>query len=246
MKKIYHWFLTIFCVLSVFNITYANEYTDAGAPPTDRVWTADDYQQFAQVLQSGKVALPTFKTVVGKRYIERMTSLDNLDALQDDSLSIDKGFEISLSMIEGFSPIVKMYVVSLMISEGNGIEAMRMLAFSYRIGMVVRPWMYKKSEIIPKDDTYLIRLEGIRKMELGIMEQFIGILMSFDEIQGLTDEDKLFAVQALRQDFSEVSLLFSKEQRKEIEKRIIRLQKTMPKQASKLLQEMRDILQKQQ
>ncbi len=245
MKNFYRWFLTIFCALSIFNSAYANEYTDAGAPPTDRVWTGDDYQQFAQLLQSGKVTLPTLKTAVGRQYVERMTNLDNLDALQADNVSVDEGIKRGLSMSEALSPILKMYAVSFMTSKNNGNEMVRIGAFSHRIGMVLRAFIYKKLETLPKDDSYLVRIAGVKQMELGLMESFIGILISFDDVQGLTDNNKLFAVQALRYNFSEISLLFSEAQRKEIEKRIIRLQKTMPKQASKLLQEMRDILQKQ-
>lgn len=245
MKNFYRWFLTIFCVLSIFNSAYANEYTDAGAPPTDRVWTGDDYQQFFQLLQSGKVVLPTLKTAVGRQYVERMTNLDNLNALQVDNLSVDEGIKRGLSMGDGFIPILKMYAVSFIASKNNGNELMQMKAFCYRMGLMALSLAKKKLEIAPKDDSYLIRLDGARMMELGAMQQFLGILISFDKVQGLTDNNKLFAVQALRQDFSEVSLLFSKAQRKEIEKRIIKLQKTMPTQASKLLQEMLDILQKQ-
>ncbi len=193
-----------------------------------------------------RLPIGTLKTAVGRQYVERMTNLDNLDALQADNVSVDEGIKRGISMGDGFNPILKMYVVSFMTSKSNGNEMMRTSAFAYRLLQVTFLLAKKKLATMPKDDTYLVRLDGLDRMELGAMQTFIGILMSFDEIQGLTDDNKLFAVQALRYNFSEISLLFSKVQRTEIEKRMTRLQKTMPKQASKLLQEMLDILQKQQ
>ncbi len=99
--------LMIFCLSGHAEEDAAQRLAEAGMPAISRAWQGEDYLTAAQVLASGKVALPRYSEDPGTALFARFVSTENFSFQRDASVSQQVRLADISNMLMGVASIGK-------------------------------------------------------------------------------------------------------------------------------------------
>lgn len=177
-----------------------NPYTTGGVPAVDKKWRGKEYATAFQVINTGKVQLPTLRDEMGKQVIERMTNTGNFVYYTNKAVPVSERFNDYMQLQNSVNSILKVYVARGAEGEMLHEETIKILAFSLRVSAVGINLVEEYLPLIPKDERYKRRIKGYKLMKDGSTRSFVELSTSLDEKEFYADHDSAKLVLTAMQD----------------------------------------------
>ncbi len=188
--------------------TPPNPYLEAGIPAVGRAWSGPDYQRAAEILASGKVALPRLSDPQGAALLGRMTSLENLALERDPKLSLQSRLEDFVPLQQGASALLKQYLAA---GSRGGFrpETARLAAFLVRSSALGLELVTEMIPTVPKDEQYAARMADVKQMHDGMTTVFVGCEQMLTPSNHFAPEDLSILLEAMAETLPRVKKTFS-------------------------------------
>ena len=198
------------------------QYVGLGVPASDRLWSADDYQQATKVLQKllneDPTKLPRLSSPRSGRLFSRLVSPENLTLAE--SMGSGPGPRLQYLAAElnpGVIEILKIYMTAT--NQGTSFDAELAEVLLY-VGIVAdKTWDSMdifKAELDPGDPQYEVRMEGFETARGGLALIVGGFLTTFTEKAVYRQEILVDLAKRLRPIFPRMVARLSAESRLEI------------------------------
>lgn len=232
MLRRYPWLLGIVLALAV-SARGQKSYSEAGAPPPDRVWSAADYKAFANLLGGGVIKLPTLGEPESAALFARLVNPANLERYRSPATPVRVRLQALTQMTKSWKEILLVYTRA----ERDGRKLSREIASA--MGMLVRvsslslaPTMEIFSAIPPTAPDRAKRLEALETMKASLVEVFLGTEASLDERSFYSPLDLAVLVAALAESLPAFMPALSARQRLELLDRLKKRKSEFTEQAS--------------
>jgi hypothetical protein len=210
-----------------------NEFLEAGIAAPNREWLANDYISAANILASGKVALPRYSNKNGKALLETMTSPANFAIYRKKNLRLDSRMNEFLSLQQASGTLLRLYVEAANKGDDLHKETASLMAFNLYVTELGMELTDEFVPTIPKDEKYEIRMDGLKKMYSGMTTIFVGAESSLSERHFYSDEDCSLLLEAMSETIGRIKKAFTAEYRVELGKKL-ELQKSKFKKQTDL------------
>lgn len=180
-----------------------NSSAEAAAPPQSSVpspdvrWGASEYEQLAEQLVANKISLPTLGDAKTKKLFERMVSAENIEFANDAARPLAQRVQDLLRISRSNAEFLKEYGSAISSGKRLGAEGARELAFSLRLSELMLKVMQEFLATLPRDKNYLSRLFGRAQMQLGVLQQVMGVIASLEETEIYSTGDRSLMLTAL-------------------------------------------------
>lgn len=198
---------------------------EAGIPAFSREWTGDDYVRVAEILTSGKVSLPQLSSDEGKSFLKRLTSTENFSLHRNQTLPLGVRMEDTMKVIGGTNQIIKRYAAAAGRGQNVHAEIAQMMAFAIRTAAIAIQLIDEFMLTVPKDDSYEVRLSGLKQMNRGMMQVFTGAEISLSETKFYSPEDLSLLLEAMAEVMPVAKKAFPTDFRLEFRKKLESRQK---------------------
>ena len=211
---------------------------EAGIPALSREWTGEDYLQVSKVLAQGRLPLPRVADETGRRFIQRLTDIENLSLFQNRTLPLQNRMPNFLSLMQAAGAISKQYLAA----SNQGIEVHEELAlqqaFELRVAATGMELMEEFVPTIPKDEKYEVRMAGVKQAISGLTSMYVGAEMSLSETRLYTPADLTVLLKAMAETLPVVQKAFSADYRLELRRKMEAHQAAFPgAEDAKMLQQ---------
>lgn len=159
-------------------------YVEAGAPASDREWTADDYERFSKILPgiAGKNPrqLPRFDSARSGPLMKRLVSEENFAVLHDRNLPLDARIGQVVALNQSSAAILAQYVDATNKGESFDRELIELTIFITKVN--IETWTAVDellATLTPEDRE--TRAGGLAQMRSGSAQIVSGALTSFGE-----------------------------------------------------------------
>lgn len=198
------------------------QYVGLGIPASDRLWSADDYQQAAKVLQKllneDPTRLPRLSSPRSGGLFARLVSPENLTLAE--SMGSGPGPRLQYLAAElnpGVIEILKIYMTAT--NQGTSFDAELAEVLLYVGTVADKTWDFMdlfKAELSPDDPQYEVRMEGLETARGGLALIVGGFLTTFTEKAVYRQEILVDLAKRLRPLFPRMVARLSAESRLEI------------------------------
>lgn len=197
-----------------------NIFLVAGIPATDREWFGFDYKLTADIFVSGKVSLPHFLDKDGACLLDRITSTNNFSFYLNKTIPLKSRMEDFSTLTESADTIFKLYFKDANKGENVHKELAHMLAFMLLTANVQMNLADEFIPTIPKDEKYDTRMDGLRKMNSGLMIIFVGAENTLSERKNYSTDDLSTMLEAMANTLPHLKTAFSSDYRIELQKKL--------------------------
>ena len=158
----------------------ASGLAEAGIPALGRVWTADDYTRAEKVLSEGKVPLPLLSDDLGRQFLGRLTSPDNLSLYRSRAIPLQQRSEGSLQVGSALLAIAHQYRAAKKDGIDRQGEWIHLMAFHLRIEALEDQLEEESMAMIPPaaktDSFYQSRLNELKEVRSKKSKVFAAFL----------------------------------------------------------------------
>ena len=189
---------------------------EAGIPAVDREWLGVDYVRTAQILSSGKVALPRFSDKDESALLYHLISTNNFRFAQNRSLPLESRMEDLLNLQGAVNTVLKLYMSEMNQGKPVSKEAAHILGFLLRTCEVVLGLVEEFLPKIPKDEKYGVRMDGLKKMKSGLTTVFAGAELTLSETNIYSADDRSVVLGAMADTLPRIKDQFSDSYRIEL------------------------------
>lgn len=198
----------------------ANRFVESGVPSPTREWYGQEYTHTAELLTAGGVALPTYDGADGEKIFLRMISVENFSLARDLSLPLDRRMGDAIAMQQAANAMMKKYAAEATRGAKLNREMAELLAFSLRMCTVMFTLVDEFLPTIKHDDKYQIRIDGLRKMKMGMEGLFAAAEQTLGEKDFYTDADIRVLLRAMGETIPAFNREFSSDFRVELRGRL--------------------------
>lgn len=151
---------------------YLDDYIVMGVPDEADTWSGIEMKQakaalFRISLQESS-HLPRYQSDKSGELFERLTADENLDMYRNLSLSIDQRIPDALDYLQSSSKILGLYLEAFDQHAVGGSEIVELRGASLRLSVIIMKLFNEFLPTIDKGDpTYLVRMNGLKKMRHG-------------------------------------------------------------------------------
>lgn len=209
--------VVLICLAVSSRATDIATYVKAGISAPDREWRGQDYGRAAQILASKKVPLPRLSDKQEKVLLQRLTSTENLEFYKNRTLPVSSRLQDFFSLQEGVNSIVNLYLAAVDRGENMKGEMVRVTAFMLHAWAAGAELVDEFLPTIPRDEKYEIRMDGLRKMYLGMMTVFSGIETSLGERRIYAAEHLSILLEAMASTLPKFKKAFSESYKLELQ-----------------------------
>jgi hypothetical protein len=180
-------------------------------PDAGLVWSGRDYEQLAAALEAGAMAPPYLREPRSAPLFRRIVSIENLAALQDRTVPVQRRFGEYLTIQGSANRILKRYLDETNRGQNAHEELAQLMALSLRISAVGVDLIEDFLPTVPKDEKYKVRMEGLQRVKLGVMTQFEGAEVSLAERHLYSPKDLSLILEAMSSTIPSLKRYFSPE-----------------------------------
>lgn len=170
-------------------------------PAVSRPWSGSDYATAGKLLAEGRVPLPRLSDPDGAALVMRFVAPENLEAVSTPEVPVQARFLVYQAMIGGASQILNAYLRLLggaaSSSDLPHEEFARLIGFMLRLTVAGDELMDEILPTIPRDDTYVIRMEGLKRFRTGLTNVLLGAEASLAETKLYTPADLAIIVDGM-------------------------------------------------
>lgn len=198
-----------------------SRFTSAGVPPTDHVWTPQDFKQFYEVFAKEKTSLPLLSTADGKSLLTHVLDEENTKSLLNSQLALGVRMQNYLSLQDSMNGLLKLYLAAH--NEGRikaSSEMSRVMAYLLHLGSIGISLTSEFLPTIPRDEHYEIRMEGLKKMRLGLAKIFVGLEQTLGERAVYSPEDLSLLLSAMKRELPTYRPMFDQAFADELSKKL--------------------------
>jgi hypothetical protein len=180
----------------------------AGIPAPSREWHGSAYEQAAQILASGSVALPRLSDAQGAALLQRITSTANFSYHRIRDVPIQARIEDYVRLLQGTNSILKLYYEAAIEGQDFYTEMATLMAFLLHVSALGVELADELIPTIPQDDTYAARMEGLRRMNSGLTSVFVGAETTLTESHIYSPEDLSIVLDAMARTLPRIKKAF--------------------------------------
>lgn len=176
------------CVtLACIGSAHAQAQAQAAAPPVhdlpalSREWTGADYEAVINALAQGELALPRFGSKESGPLMRRLVAEENLGLQANDSLPLLARLGDFLKMSSGLGQLALRYADAANNGEDVHAELAALLSFIVRESASGATLASQWIEVMPRDETYETRMQGLAKIKSGFARILLGAETSLGE-----------------------------------------------------------------
>jgi hypothetical protein len=218
------------CAVLLVATAHGQKLVEAGFPALDREWNGKDYETVASLLKDGKVPLPTLATPEGQRFLQRLTSPENLSFARNKDLPIGARLGDFARLMVNANLILMRYVVVANQNVNVHAETTMQMCFALRIAETGVNLVEEFLPSLPKDDKYETRMAGLRKTYSGMTTLFGGAETSLGEATFYSPDDLSSLLQSMAEVLPTVKKAFPPEYRVELRKKLEGRKTAFPKE----------------
>ncbi len=147
------------------------------APPTNKVWMANDYRQVAELIIQSKMPLPTQADAASRELFSKIVSRDNLAFASDKTLPPEQRMAEMMEILNGISAIQKMYAMQVI--SGDKITKDYAVVQTFVIYVFEMMWSVSNEYLsaLPKDERNAARMDGLEKLRTGFYQTLLSALI---------------------------------------------------------------------
>lgn len=189
--------LFLFCGVATADI----DYLAGGMPKAENVWQPADYLQAYSLLAKEKLPLPQATSKDSAKFFERMVNEENLKQLEDKSVVFAVRMQNYFAIQDQANNLLKLYLSAH--NEGRvkaPYELVRLMSFLLHLGTIGINLTNEFLPQIPRDESYEVRLEGIKRMRAGLGRIFAGLEQSLSEKNVYGPDDLSLLLQAMKRE----------------------------------------------
>lgn len=215
------WLAFIFFV-SLLTGTSADEnpFIAAGIPASDRAWIGKDYADAFEAIHKGKSALPMLEDPQGNRVFLRLINEENFGLHKNKTLPVTQRLGDFLQLQQGFNSILKAYLAEANKGKKLHAEMAAGTAFTLHIAALGVELANEFLATIPKDETYQIRVDGMRKANGGLIISFSAVETSLGETKFYSPDDIALILQAMHTTLPTLLSAFTPDYKLELTKKL--------------------------
>lgn len=150
-------------------------------PALSRQWHGSDYQAAADAMTSGAVALPRYTTPEGTKTLNRITSSENLEFQRDANLPVQARLKDFLVMQGAVALLLKQYYIAANNGEDIHEEIAAVMAIMLHTTASGASLLTQFVALMPRDAAYEKRMEGLKQVQSGMTNIFLGAEASLSE-----------------------------------------------------------------
>jgi len=176
-----------------------DEAIEFGAPSIEKDWSPQDYTTFDAYLgEIAQNAYPRLSSDRSKDIFTKVYTSVNQSVLTGESLDINQRMALALSLQQNFIAVVGKYLNAHNKGNDYSMELAHLLG-----GMLVcsDKTIVLAKEIIPTIDPeradYAVRMQGVEQMKSGLATQLDGTIVSLQETQTYSDEERVILAEYL-------------------------------------------------
>ena len=205
---------------------------------SDREWNGADYLAVQKAIQKNPSLLPLMRQRRWNTFLFRLTNTENFSFNRNKDLPIGNRLNDYIQIQESTNAILKIYVN--LASQGSDLhaETAAILSFTLRVGALGIDLVNEFLPTIPKDDTYEVRMQGLKKMNEGLATCFAGAEISLNETTFYLDGEIAQILQAMHDTLPTFKTVFTPEYTQELAQKLERHRKTFKGENLKRIEEM--------
>lgn len=172
------------CVLFAFlggALAQSVPASTAELPALSREWTGVDYEAVVDALAQGKLPLPRFGSKESELLMRRLVAEENLSFQANDSIPIQSRLYDFLKMQASVGEIAKRYIADANNGKDVHSELAAVLAFMVRESASGASLISEWITVMPRDDTYEVRMKGLDMVKSGFTKVLLGAEASLGE-----------------------------------------------------------------
>ncbi|WP_375766691.1 hypothetical protein NR798_34105 [Archangium gephyra] len=178
------------------------QYVALGVPSPERSWSGQDYAAAAQALsalaQKSPPELPRYQSTRSGPLFARLTSFENVDAIERLQVAPLARVQLAGSMMEPASQLLMLYIGANAASGGFSTEMIELQAF---VTHAAAEMMEAIDQVPPTDIRNREAFEsGMAQIRMGLGKVAIGALTTVSERKVYSNEDRLRFLGTLKQD----------------------------------------------
>jgi hypothetical protein len=197
-----------------------NVFLEAGIPTADREWRGTDYRLAAATFAATKLPLPRFSDKHGKAVLARLTSLENFSFHRNRTLPIDARLSDYINLLDGANAVLKRYLATAGKSQEFHKEIAALMSFMLQAAALGVELADEFVPTIPRDENYAVRMDGLKKMNSGLVTIYVGAENSLAEQRFYSAEDLSLLLKAMSETLPRVNRVFSADYRVELRKKL--------------------------
>lgn len=153
----------------------------AELPALSREWTGVDYEVVVNALAQGKLALPRFASKESGDLMRRLVAEENLSFQANDSVPIQSRLHDFLKMQASLGEIAKRYIAEANNGQDVHTELAAVLSLMVRQSASGARLISEWIKVMPRDDTYETRMQGLEMVKSGFTKVLLGAETSLGE-----------------------------------------------------------------
>lgn len=209
-------FFVFGCLLWLPAEAAENVYVSKGVPALDKEWTGSDYLASFEIFSTGKAPLPLMKEGDGEAVLLRICNQSNLSLYRNKQLPIKQRIESYLETQQGLNSIMKLYTAEANAQKDVHVELAMLFGMNLDAAGTGLELFGEFMPTIPKDDKYEIRMGGLKRMNLGLVQIIVGAEQTLSEKKLFSDRDMGVILEATKRNLPFFLPHFSEDFRKEM------------------------------
>lgn len=188
-------------------------------PALSREWTGADYAAVTDAIAQGQLALPRFDSKESGPLMRRLVAEENLGLQANGSLPLQARLGDFLTMSASLGQLAMRYAVAANNGEDLHAELAALMAMILRESAsgagLVSQWI----EVMPRDDKYEIRMQGLAKIKSGITQVLLGAETSLGESL-YTAADRSLLIAAMADSIEPLKAFLAADVRQELRRKL--------------------------
>lgn len=194
----------------------SDAYTSAKLPALSREWHAADYSAVAAAVEAGTIPLPVFSRESDAALLKRLTSLDNLALVRNETLPLGNRMQEMVSIGPPILSLLRAYLTAANRGDNVHAEVAALLAFQLHFTATQSKLVDEFIPTIPRDEKYAVRMEGLQRMRSGMTNVFLGATTSIGESHFYSADDISLMLQAMAESLPALKHQFAADFRAEL------------------------------
>lgn len=149
--------------------------TAAGIPDLDQKWGSNQYLKTFQVLKAGKIPLPRNSEESGRKFLQRITSLENIQFLSSQQVSLTERVTEAYELMAGASAVFMQYADACDHGAALHHELAQQCGFILRVGAVGNRLLNEALSTLKPGEREEAQAKALEKARNGAKEMFEGM-----------------------------------------------------------------------
>lgn len=175
----------------------ANRLVVQGVPAPSRQWMGADYRATFDLLSRGTVTLPRLADSEEREIFTRLVNLENVSFSRNRTLPLNTRINDLMQVIAAANGITKLYAARVIAGEPLHAELAQLVGFSLHLTSAMLEIVDELLPTLPRDETFAVRMDGLRKVRSSTETIFRGAILSLSEREVYDAQDIATMLSAL-------------------------------------------------